>query len=201
MDVGGVVLCGGQSRRMGRSKAMLPFGEEVMLTRVLRLLSEVVGPVVVVAAPGQELPELATTVCVVRDRAEGRGPLEGLYCGLTALHGRVEAAYVTACDVPLLHAEFVQYLIDQLGRNDVAVPVEGKFFHPLAAVYRTGLVDAIADRLARDQLRVISFYESVMTCRVSLEDLKQVDPDLHSLMNVNRPEDYQSALRLAGFLS
>ena len=55
--------------------------------------------------------------------------------------------------------------------------------------------------LARNQLRMISFYEEVATRRVNVEDLQKVDPELHSLMNLNRPEDYQAALRLAGFVS
>ncbi len=200
MEVGGVVLSGGQSRRMGQSKAMLPFGDELMLPRVLRLLGDVVGPLVVVAAPQQELPEIPASVAVVRDRTEGRGPLEGLYCGLEALRSQVDAAYVTACDVPLLHAEFVRYLIRQLGSYDVVVPTEGEFHHPLAAVYRTNLVDTISDRLAHDQLRMISFYEQVQTRCIDIQELRAVDPGLHSLMNLNRPEDYQAALRLASDL-
>ena len=198
MDVGGIVLCGGQSRRMGRSKATLPFGGEVMLVRVLRLLGEVVEPCVVVAAPGQQLPPLPPEVPVIRDRAEGRGPLEGLFCGLSALGGRVDAAYVTACDVPLLQASFVQRMARLLGEHDVVVPVEGRFHHPLAAVYRTQLVDTIASLLAQDELRMISFYDRVSTRRVEVNELREVDPDLLSLMNINRPEDYALALRRAG---
>ncbi len=198
VNVGGVVLCGGQSRRMGQGKATLPFGREVMLTRVLRLLGEVVDPLVVVAAPTQDLPELPNSVRVARDRTEGRGPLEGLYCGLKSLPGHVDAAYVTACDVPLLQAEFARYLIEKLGRHDVVVPMEGKFYHPLAAVYRTQLVQPIADRLRRDQLRMDGLYDNVDTCRVDVEELKEVDPALRSLMNLNSPEDYQAALQLAG---
>ena len=51
-------LCGGKSTRMGVPKATLPFGPETMLQRVVRLLGTVVSPIVVVAARGQELPEL-----------------------------------------------------------------------------------------------------------------------------------------------
>ena len=51
MTVGGIVLCGGQSKRMGRPKAWLPFAGELMLPRVVRLLRTSVEPVVVVAAP------------------------------------------------------------------------------------------------------------------------------------------------------
>ena len=50
MKVGGVILCGGRSSRMGRPKALLPFGEETLLTRMVRILSGVVDPIVVVAA-------------------------------------------------------------------------------------------------------------------------------------------------------
>jgi molybdopterin-guanine dinucleotide biosynthesis protein A len=201
MDVAGIVLCGGQSRRMGRCKATLPFGGEVMLVRVLRLLGEVVEPCVVVAAPSQELPPLPPEVQVIRDRAEGRGPLEGLFCGLSALDQRVEAAYVTACDVPLLQPSFVRRLTELLRDDDVVVPVDGQFQHPLAAVYRTRLVDTIASLLAQDELRMVSFYDRVSTRRVDANALRDVDPDLLSLMNINRPEDYARALRRAGLSS
>src|SRR6186713_2816693 len=94
--VGGVVLCGGKSTRMGTSKALLPFGPETMLQRVVRLLATVVSPIVAVAAPGQSLPELPADVIVTRDEREGRGPLEGLRAGLKALPATVEIAYVTS---------------------------------------------------------------------------------------------------------
>src|SRR3989442_1363542 len=96
----GIVLCGGQSSRMGKPKAWLPFGGEIMLPRVVRLLSEAVTVVIVVAAPGQDVPDLVAGVDVVRDPERGRGPLQGLEAGLEALRGRAEAAYLSSCDVP-----------------------------------------------------------------------------------------------------
>ena len=84
MTAGGIVLAGGKSTRMGTSKALLPFGPETMLQRVVRILSSVVSPIVVVAAPAQELPDLPAHVIVTRDEREGRGPLEGLRAGLKA---------------------------------------------------------------------------------------------------------------------
>src|SRR5690349_12235754 len=102
MTAGGIVLCGGKSTRMGTSKALLPFGPETMLQRVVRLLSEVVPTIVAVAAIDQELPALPPHVLVTRDEREGRGPLEGLRAGLKALPPQADRAYVTSCDVPLL---------------------------------------------------------------------------------------------------
>src|SRR5262245_27673434 len=123
MRCGGIVLCGGKSSRMGRPKATLPFGPELMLQRVVRLLGEVVEPIVVVAAPGQELPPLPADVQIARDEREGRGPLEGLSAGLATIAGRAHAAYVTSCDVPLLVPAFVRRLIDLLGKHEIVVPV------------------------------------------------------------------------------
>src|ERR671936_2243425 len=134
--VGGVVLCGGRSKRMGRPKAWLPFAGEIMLPRVVRLLGEAVRPVVVVAAPDQEVPPLPPEVAVVRDEEKGRGPLQGLAAGLAALEGRADAAYLSSCDVPFLRPAFVRRLIDLLGAHAICVPRVGAHHHPLAAVYR-----------------------------------------------------------------
>lgn len=92
------MLCGGRSTRMGRDKATLPFGDECMLQRVVRLLTEVVDPghMVVVAASRQTLPSLPQGICITRDEHEARGPLEGLAAGLRVLHPDVDAAYATS---------------------------------------------------------------------------------------------------------
>src|SRR5262245_61829045 len=121
MTHGAIVLCGGKSTRMGASKALLPFGPESMLQRVVRILAEVVSPVVVVGAVDQRLPELPRQVIIARDEREGRGPLEGLRAGLKALPSDIEVAYVTGCDVPLLEPAFVREMLDLAKGFDVAV--------------------------------------------------------------------------------
>ena len=193
-NVGGIVLCGGQSKRMGRPKAWLPFGHEVMLQRVVRILSEVVRPIVVVAAPDQELPALPDSVLVVRDEEKGRGPLQGLAAGLTALHGRADTAYLSSCDVPFLRPAFVQRMMELLGEHSICVPRVGGYHHPLTAVYRVVVVDAVRRLLASDRLRPVFLFEEVPTRVVEAEELRPVDPEFDSLRNLNTPEDYDAAL-------
>jgi molybdopterin-guanine dinucleotide biosynthesis protein A len=195
MNIGGIVLCGGQSKRMGRPKAWLPFGDELMLPRVVRLLGEVIAPIVVVAAPGQDVPPLPSAVEVVRDEEQGRGPLEGLATGLLSLEGRAEAAYLSACDVPFLRPTFVRRLIELLGDQDVCVPRVGDYHHPLAAVYRTHVRPAVVRLLAENRLRPFYLFTEVPTRVVEATKLTAVDPDLQSLRNLNSPEDYEAALR------
>jgi molybdopterin-guanine dinucleotide biosynthesis protein A len=198
MSHGAIVLCGGRSSRMGVPKLALPFGPEVMLQRVVRLVGEVCAPTVVVAAPGQELPKLPAGVVVARDEREGRGPLEGLSAGLHALPALVPAAYATSCDVPLLVPSFVRRMFDLLGDHSAAVPDCGGFLHPLAAVYRASLVDVVDELLTSDRLRPAFLFDAVPTRRVSEAELRAVDPQLDTLKNLNRPEDYFAALAEAG---
>ncbi len=194
LRVGGIVLCGGQSSRMGRPKAWLPFGDELMLPRVVRLLGEVVGPTVVVAAPEQAVPPLPADVAVVRDEERGRGPLAGLAAGLSALAGRADAAYLSSCDVPFLRPAFVRRLIDLLGDQATSVPRVGGFHHPLAAVYRLEVASAVRRLLADNRLRPVFLFEQCATRVVEAGELADIDPTFQSLRNLNTPADYAAAL-------
>jgi len=192
----GIVLCGGKSTRMGSSKALLPFGSETMLQRVVRLLGEVVSPMVV-AALDQELPALPRDVIIARDEREARGPLEGLRAGLKALPEDVERAYVTSCDVPLLVPNFVRQMLDLARDYDVAVMEIDGFTHPLSAVYRRATLPFVDDLLAHDRLRPVFLFEAVKTRRVRPEEMT-ADPELRTLRNLNTREDYDRALVEAG---
>src|SRR5262249_22538706 len=148
---GAVVLCGGRGARMGRDKASLPFGDETLLHRVVRLVARVVDEVVVVARPGQDLPPLARDVRVVRDEAPDRGPPGGLGPGLGA--SGADAAFVTGCDAPFVARAVIGLLFARLGDADAAAAEAGGRLHPLCAVYRAR-VAYVADRLvAADRLR------------------------------------------------
>jgi len=200
LNRGAIILCGGKSTRMGRDKASLPFGDEQMLQRVARQVSQVIEPayIVCVAAPGQQLPALASEIRVVRDRCAGRGPLEGLAAGIAALKNSAKAVYATSCDVPLLRPAWIDRLFELLGDHDVVVPREGRFHHPLAAVYRSSVLPRIEELLVADQLRPVFLFERCKTYEVPVETLRDVDPQLQSLLNCNHPEDYQAALAAAG---
>ena len=194
-EVAGIVLCGGQSKRMGKPKAWLPFAGELMLPRVVRLLSEVVRPIVVVAAPDQEVPPLPSEVSIVRDEEKGRGPLQGLLAGLTALDGHADAAYLSSCDVPFLRPAFVHRLIQLLGEHQICVPHVGEYHHPLAAVYRLEVAETVRRLLTDDRLRPFFLFQEVPTRVVETEELADVDPTFQTLRNLNTPEDYEAALR------
>jgi molybdopterin-guanine dinucleotide biosynthesis protein A len=200
VEAAAIVLVGGRSSRMGTPKAALEWHGTTLLHRTTAVLARTVsGPVIVVRAPGQLLPELPRDVRVVEDPVEGVGPLQGIAAGLSAVP-EVPLAFVTSTDLPFLHPRFAGRVLAALDHNtDVALPVARGYRQPLAAGYRTALAPLIAELLDAGRNRPPNLFER---CRVrELTDadlladpaLAEVDPDLDSLLNVNSPEDYAAA--------
>ena len=190
-NIGGIILCGGESSRMGRAKAWLPFGDECLLQRVVRVVAGVVQPVVVVAAPGQDLPPLPDGIEIVHDSLRGQGPLAGLAAGFAALDSRVDAVYLSSCDVPFLKPEFVWTVIGALQEYEVAVPRIQGYPHPLAAIYRLSVRTVVERMLAENRLRLRDVFDAVPTRFLGAELFEEVE----SLRNVNTPAEYELALR------
>ena len=198
MRVGALVTCGGRSRRMGTSKAWLRFGEEYLLQRVVRVLAGTLEPVFVVSARGQQLPRLPRNVEIIEDRVSDRGPLEALAAGLEAISPYADAAFVCGCDTPFLRPEFVRRLVRLAVEADVAAPHAGGRLHPLAAVYRVSVLPLIHEMLDAGTLRLTTLTERCNCRSVPGSALRDVDPELDSLRNINTPEEYRNALSTAG---
>jgi molybdopterin-guanine dinucleotide biosynthesis protein A len=194
MRYGGIILCGGKSSRMGTSKAHLQFGAETLLQRIVRIMGEVLDPLVVVAANGQELPDLETKVMICRDKNEGQGPLEGLAAGLDALKERCDAVFLSSCDVPFLKKEFILGMTKALGESRMCIPRTEGYFHPLASVYRVDVLSDVQQLLREKKLRPFFLLEKVKGKIIEEAQLKQFDSELFSLKNLNTPEDFQQAL-------
>ena len=185
-----IVLAGGKSSRMGRPKAMLSFGGEPLIVQVIRRLGPLFPDIVVVAAPGQDLPELPATL--VRDEVAYQGPVGGLCYGLREC--RSAAAFVTSCDVPFLSLPLVSHLAARLPGHDVVVPRWEGRLQPLHAVYRRSVLPLLEQQLRRGELRPVFLYDKVRTLKLEEEEARALDPDGWSFFNMNTPEDYERAL-------
>jgi molybdopterin-guanine dinucleotide biosynthesis protein A len=183
---------------MGVPKALLPFGDETMLQRIVRLLAGAVGPIVVVAAAGQEIPPLPASTIVARDLVPARGPLEGLRAGLRALPADTAEAYVTACDAPLLAPAFVARMVELVHGYDAAVVEVGGRPHPLSAAYHRRVLPRVESLLDRNEQRMTSLLDSVATRRIRADEMVSADPELLTVRNVNTPGEYREALSRAG---
>ncbi len=192
LDASALILTGGKSSRMGRPKALLPFAGEPLITHTVRHLATRFADIVVVAAPGQDLPELAATL--VHDAVAYQGPVGGIYYGLRA--ARRAVCFVTSCDAPFLNLRLVTRLVSLSVGYDVVVPVWQDRLQPLHAVYRRSVIPLLQSQLAHGQLRPVALYDKVRTKRLSPEEVRRLDPDGDSFRNLNSPQDYQAALKL-----
>ncbi len=202
MTAAGIVLAGGRSSRMGTPKAALQWHGSTLLRRVTGIVGRAVnGPVIVVRAPGQRLPELGPGVEVAEDPIEGRGPLQGLAAGLAAVGERAEMAFLSSTDVPLLHPYFVARVLAAMSDDvDVVLPVARGYPQPLAAAYRVSLLPTIEELLAQERLKPAFLFDACRVRRLSDEELldgsrlARLDPSLDSVLNLNEPADYEAAL-------
>jgi molybdenum cofactor guanylyltransferase len=186
-----VVLTGGKSSRMGQPKALLLFDGEPLIVHLVRALKRMFAETVIVAAPGQELPDLPAVL--VRDEVAYQGPVAGIYYGLKAASGKF--CFVTSCDVPFLNPALIAHLISQISRYDVVVPFWEDRFQPLHAVYRTSVRGLLKEQLDRGELRPIYLFDKVHTCRIEEDAIRGFDPEGLSFLNMNTPDDYERALQ------
>jgi molybdenum cofactor guanylyltransferase len=190
---------------MGTPKAALEWHGSTLLYRTVGIVARATGgPVVVVRAAGQELPDLPKGTQVVDDPRQGKGPVQGIAAGLAALEGRAEAAFISSTDLPFLHPAFIRRVLRVMeleddARADVALPVARGYPQPLAAAYRVSLA-ATAERLVKeDRLRPAFLFSECAVAR--LDDavltadplIGALDPDLDSVVNINTPDDYLQA--------
>jgi molybdenum cofactor guanylyltransferase len=192
----GLILCGGGSRRMGTSKALLEFGGEALLTRVAKVIAAVADPIVIVAAPEQSLPSLPSGCVVVEDHYPREGPLGGLVTGIGHLAERDGYTFVCGCDYPFLTEGFLRALLNKADGEDV-VSVAAERKQPLGAWYRTGALAGAESLFAEGERRLTAFYDGLRSREVKGAELKGQDLD-RVTMSINSPEELEVAKRLAG---
>lgn len=188
-----IVLAGGASSRMGRPKALLPFGGETLIERVVRRMAEVSSEVIVVSGLHLSLPALPAAVRVVQDEEPLQGPLAGILYGLRAAASDV--SFVCGCDHPLLAPEVARLLVERAtGASGAVATWEGRA-QPLVAAYRKRVAALAAELLARGECRALALVEQAHLVRVSREDLRAADPTGASFFDVDTPAAYAEALR------
>ncbi len=194
-----VVLAGGRSARMGRPKATLTFGAETIVERIVGELARRFDEIVIVAAPAEaeSLPaSIREKALVIHDDTAYPGPLDALRRGLEA--AAHEIAFACSCDLPMLDAGLAQALCGMLDGYDAAIPKVGGKLQPLCAAYHRRCAAALSALGSKGVMRVREIIGAVNARIVDEDELRRLDPEFRSFLNVNTPEEYQKALRLAG---
>jgi molybdenum cofactor guanylyltransferase len=188
--VGAIVLAGGKSRRMGRDKRLLPFGDTTLLKHVTSVFRTLTDRVIVVFDSLDSLTadDLPRDVAFAADRWPGTGPLGGLITGLIELE---EGAHmVGACDMPFVQPDLLRVLLARVDGFDAAVPEIAGRLEPLCAVYHSRSTQKLGTILDTGRLSLREAVGTLHLLRVSESDVRAVDPHLISFQNINTVEDY-----------
>jgi molybdopterin-guanine dinucleotide biosynthesis protein A len=192
--LGGVILAGGQSRRMGRPKALLrltpdgPTFIELARDALATVCAEVI---VVINAP----VTYAFLGCrMTADQFPGLGGLAGIQAGLVA--SAHEHNLIVACDMPFLSPALLAAMAAEPRDYDVLIPrrADGEL-ETMHAIYSRACLEPITEQLAAGGGRVIAFFPRVRVRYLDESWLRRYDPDLRSLDNLNTPEELAAATK------
>jgi molybdopterin-guanine dinucleotide biosynthesis protein A len=188
----GIILAGGENRRMGTDKAFLDVAGRPLVERVINVLKGLFERVIIVTNSPQSYARYA--VSVVTDAIDKRGPLTGIYSGLLA--SKDEYNFVAACDMPFLNSGLIGHMAKEAEGYDVVVPEIRGNVEPLHAVYHKRLLPLIESQIRRDSRQIRKIFESVKVRRIVEEEIARFDPDKRSFINLNTPQEYKEAVCL-----
>ncbi|MFZ5819112.1 MAG: molybdenum cofactor guanylyltransferase [Chloroflexota bacterium] len=191
-----VIQAGGESRRMGQDKALMPFLGRPLIQRVVDRLAPIADEVIVTTNRPDDYRFLGLPL--FRDLRPGRGALGGLYTALSS--AACDVVGVAACDMPFASAK----LIETAGRllveeeADVVIPESGEGLEPLHAVYRRATcLPAIQAAIAADQWKLIAWFPQVRVRALQPAEVKLLDPSGLAFWNLNTPEEFSRAEALS----
>ena len=198
IEVSGVILAGGASRRLERNKALEHIGGKALIERVMDSIAPLTTEVLVVVGQAEEAAalHLPPSVRALSDRYPGRGSLGGIFTGVDA--SAEPWSLVVACDMPFLNRELLRHLMGETRDVDAVVPrLEGQP-EPLHALYSKACLAPMERMVRAGQLKIAPLFEAVRVRYVDEGAIDRIDPRHLSFFNINTQADVEEARRLLG---
>jgi molybdenum cofactor guanylyltransferase len=197
-----IVLAGGRSSRMGADKAALRLGGFTIIERMVAELTRGFDEVVIVAGARSIAPAsvlAAGSVRMLRDPVAFEGPVKALRLGLGAI--RAEVGFACACDLPFVNVRLAAELCAMAAGHDAAIAKVAGRLQVLHAAYRKSCLPAIDTMIGREERRLQDLVPVLDARIVGEDEVLPYDLELLSFFNVNTPEDYAQARKLAAKLT
>jgi molybdopterin-guanine dinucleotide biosynthesis protein A len=199
MDLGISIQAGGASSRMGQDKALMDFMGEPLICRVVRRLKPL-STEMLVTTNQPELYEFLH-LRMTADILPGKGALGGLYTALASLENPIVA--VVACDLPFVNTKLLAAQLDLLLESgaDVVIPESPDGIEPLHCMYRKEPCEqAVRAALENGLRKMTAWFGQVQVRKMGVDEVSSYDPGFRSFINVNTPEEFSLAERLAAEL-
>jgi molybdopterin-guanine dinucleotide biosynthesis protein A len=190
------IQAGGVSSRMGEDKALKPFLGRPLIQRVVDRLQPIADELIVTTNRPEDYSFL--NLRLLSDIKPGRGALGGLYTAIASATHPIVA--VVACDMPFASARLIEAMGRFLVENeaDVVIAKSDEGYEPLHAVYRRETcLPAIESAIDADQWKVIAWFPQVKVRVLTSEEIRSSDPDGLAFWNVNTPDEFAEAEKLA----
>jgi molybdopterin-guanine dinucleotide biosynthesis protein A len=190
MSLSAFVLAGGQSRRMGRDKALVQFNGRTMLEHALAIVRTLDAAAWIVG-PAERYGQFAECIA---DEFPGQGPLAGIHAALR--RSQAELNVILAVDTPLVTPELLRYLVTRAASSPALAVVPGasdehgrERLHPLCGVYRCAFADAAQAALhaGRNQIEPVLRQGPLLV--IGEAELVARGFPAAQLRNLNTPED------------
>ena len=193
INITGVVLAGGMSRRLGRNKALEIFNGQPMITGIVEKIRKITSNIVVVVNDVERagLLPISEDVNIVTDVFPDKGSLGGIYTGLT--YASTEWIMVVACDMPFINLELMEHMISKIFNHDVVIPVRDGRPETMHALYSKKCVETIETNISMDDLKITNFFQNVRVRFVEDDELKEFDSTGISFFNVNTESELAEA--------
>ena len=191
-----IILAGGKSLRLGRSKFLETVGSKSLIQWVVDRLTILSTEIIIATAHGEAIPcSSAVRIKTVADIYPGKGPLVGIYSGLIASSS--SRAIVVGCDTPFLSVSLLEYMTQICSTFDVVVPRIKDKLEPLCAVYSKNCSGLMQGLLEQDELRISKLFSRVKVKYVEEDEINRFDPEHLSFFNINSQADLDRAKKLA----
>jgi molybdopterin-guanine dinucleotide biosynthesis protein A len=191
-----IILAGGKSLRLGQSKALQAIGGKSLIQRVVDRLAIFSTEIIIATAHGEAIPcSSAVRIKTVADIYPGKGPLGGIYSGLTASSS--PRAIVVGCDTPFLRVGLLEYMTQICSTFDIVVPRIKDKVEPLCAVYSKNCLAPIQELLEQDERQIIKLFSMVKVRYIEEDKINNFDPEHLSFFNINSQDDLERARKLA----
>jgi molybdopterin-guanine dinucleotide biosynthesis protein A len=182
----GFALAGGRSERMGRDKALLPWGESDLLGHAVARLRAVTGDVRILCGPEPRYRDRG--IPVVPDGIADAGPIAGLLAGLESADDR--PGLFLAVDLPLVPVALLSHLAALAPGFDAVVPISPRGEEPLCAVYGPGCLEPVRRRVSGGERKMTSFWPDVGVREVGQDELARFGDAEEVFRNLNALSDY-----------
>lgn len=190
-DCTGVILAGGENRRMPVLKAFIEVNGEKIIERNLKIIKKLFKEIFIVT--NQPEAYLYPGIPLLGDIYNVRGPMTGVLTSL--LNSSTHWVFISACDMPFINEHLIRYMAAKRDNYDAVAPMLKGKIEPLFTFYSKRLISYMEKAIIAGKTGLQDFLDNKRVKYIITEEIKNIDPGARSFININTPEEIKFYLR------